>query len=226
MAEIPGETSRKGLLARLWELLKRPSTAVPVSVLLLVGIVVGIGFWATFHAVLGYTNTEDFCISCHEMKDRSYADLRETIHFVNRTGTRAICSDCHVPHEFLPKMKAKIVATKDLFFHMTGKIDTAEKYEAHRLQMAVSVWDTLKASDSHECRNCHQNVWSDMSAQFGGAARHHKQALDSGNMTCIDCHQGIAHGLPKEFVRPAEKDLFADPDKWLAELRAMAVSRN
>lgn len=215
--------SKPGIVSRLWALLKRPSTAIPVSVLLLAGIVVGIAGWGTFHAFLGYTNTEEFCISCHEMKDHSYADLQKTIHFVNRTGTRAICSDCHVPHEFLAKMKAKVIATKDLFFHLTGKIDTPEKYEKHRLQMAVTVWDALKANDSHECRNCHQNVWTDTSAEFGGAARHHEEALAAGNVTCIDCHQGVAHTMPKEFVRPADKDLFADPDKWLEDLRALAA---
>jgi hypothetical protein len=64
-------------------------------------------------------------------------------------------------------------------------------------------------------------VWTDTSNEFGGAARHHKQALEAGNLTCVDCHQGIAHELPKEFKRPADKDLFADPDKWLADLKAM-----
>ena len=208
---------------RLWNVLKRPSTAVPVSVLLAAGIFLGIGFWSAFHAVLDHTNSEEFCLSCHEMKDYSYADLQKTIHFVNRTGTRAICSDCHVPHAFLAKMKAKIVATKDLFFHLTGKIDTPEKFEAHRLQMAVAVWDTMKANDSQECRDCHKNVWTDTSAEFGGAARHHEAALKAGNMTCIDCHQGVAHTLPKEFARPAEKDLYADPGKWLADLQVLTA---
>lgn len=221
-----GSEGRKGLLRGLWRLLWRPSTTIPLAALLIVGFVGGIVFWGGFHRALDMTSSEEFCISCHEMRDHSYADLQDTIHFVNRTGTRAICTDCHVPKEFIRKIGAKIIATKDLFFHITGKIDTPEKYEAHRLEMALSVWNEMKANDSRECRNCHQNVWTDTSAEFGGAARHHKQALKAGNMTCIDCHQGIAHTLPKEFVRPADADLFADPNAWLAEMNAVAAAAN
>ena len=184
---------RRGIVFRFWRFLWRPSTSIPLAMLLVVGFVGGIGFWGGVHLFLAHTNTEAFCVSCHEMRDHSFADLQNTIHFANRTGTRAICSDCHVPKEFARKIGAKVIATKDLFFHMTGKIDTPEKYEAHRLQMALSVWSEMTANDSHECRNCHQNVWTNTSEEFGGAARHHKQALKAGNMTCIDCHQGIAH---------------------------------
>jgi cytochrome c-type protein NapC len=226
MNDPEGVSSRRGILSRFWRFLWRPSTAVPLAGLLIVGFVGGIVFWGAFHWFLEYTSTEEFCISCHEMRDHSYTDLKETIHFVNRTGTRAICTDCHVPKEFIRKIGAKIVATKDLFFHLTGKIDTPEKYEAHRLGMALWVWDEMKANNSRECRNCHQNVWTDTSAEFGGAARHHKLALQAGNMTCIDCHQGIAHTLPKEFVRPEDDKLFADPNAWLVALQAIAAGKN
>ncbi len=224
MADSEEGNSRRSVISKLWRFLWKPSTSIPLAVLLIVGFFGGAIFLGGVHWALAMTSTEQFCISCHEMRDHSYVDLQKTIHFVNRTGTRAVCTDCHVPHEFFRKIGAKIVATKDLFFHFTGKIDTPEKYEAHRLEMALSVWETLKANDSRECRNCHQNVWTDTSEEFGGAARHHKQALRAGNMTCIDCHQGIAHTLPKEFVRPADPDLFADPNAWLAELKVKAAA--
>jgi len=211
---------------RFWRFLWRPSTSTSLAVLVIAGAFGGLALWGGFNGFVASTSTEEFCISCHEMRDHSYVDLQKTIHFVNRTGTRATCVDCHVPHEFIPKIGAKIVAIKDLVFHVTGKIDTPEKYEAHRLEMALRVWHALKANDSHECRNCHQNVWTDTSAEFGGAARHHEEALKAGNLTCIDCHQGIAHTLPKEFVRPQDQEIFADPDAWLTKLTAMAAQQN
>jgi len=217
---------KKSLISRIWNFLARPSTSIPLGVLLVVGAFGGLATWGGFNAFVAYASTEEFCISCHEMRDHSYVDLQKTIHFVNRTGTRATCVDCHVPHEFIRKIGAKIIATKDLFFHMTGKIDTPEKYEAHRLEMALWVWRALKADDSEECRNCHQNVWTDTSAEFGGAARHHEEALKAGNLTCIDCHQGISHILPNEFVRPQDQELFADPDAWLDDLEAKANTGN
>jgi cytochrome c-type protein NapC len=226
---MSGEEShprKKGFVSSAWSFLARPSASIPLAVLLLVGFFGGIIFWGGFHWALELTSNQEFCISCHEMRDQPYQDLQKTIHFVNRTGTRAICTDCHVPKEFIRKIGAKIVATKDVFFHLTGKIDTPEKYEAHRLEMALWVWETMKANDSHECRNCHQNVWTDTSAEFGGAARHHKKALKAGNITCVDCHQGISHALPAEFVRPTIEELEADPNAWLAALHAKAAEGN
>ncbi|MBI3918064.1 MAG: NapC/NirT family cytochrome c [Betaproteobacteria bacterium] len=38
---------------------------------------------------------------------------------------------------------------------MIGTIDTPEKFEKERKMMAENVWKEMKASDSHECRNCH-----------------------------------------------------------------------
>ncbi len=207
-----------GWIVRLWRFLWRPSTALSLASLLILGFFGGIVFWGGFHWTLELTNTETFCISCHEMRDEPFKDLEKSIHFVNRTGTRAICSDCHVPHEWASKIRAKIIASKDLFFHITGKIDTPEKFEQHRLGMALSVWHSMKASDSRECRNCHQNVWKDMSAEWGGAQRNHQIALENGHLTCIDCHQGIAHTLPKEFVRPTAEQLVANVNEWLQKL--------
>ena len=56
----------------------------------------------------------------------------------------------------------------------------------------------MKASDSRECRNCHS--WDAMSAakQNPRAHREMEKGLKEGK-TCIDCHKGIAHLLPKEY---------------------------
>jgi cytochrome c-type protein NapC len=225
MAAEEDNGTKKGWISRLWRFLWRPSTTFSLATLLIVGFFGGIIFWGGFHWAMDLSNTETFCISCHEMKDHSYKDLEKTIHFVNRTGIRATCSDCHVPREWAYKMGRKIIATKDLFFHITGKIDTPEKFEAHRLGMALSVWRSMKATDSRECRNCHQKVWMDTSAQWGGAQRSHEIALKSGDLTCIDCHQGIAHTLPKGFDRPTPEQLEKDATGWLAKMEALAAKK-
>jgi len=226
MSTSESGTPAKGFIARVWRFVWRPSTSISLGVLLIVGFFGGVIFWGGFHWAVELSNTEAFCVSCHEMRDHPYQDLRKTVHFSNRTGIRAICSDCHVPKEWLYKMGRKILATRELFFHIAGVIDTPEKFEANRLEMALSVWKSMKATDSRECRNCHEKVWMDTSAQFGGAARHHEIALQNGNLTCIDCHQGIAHTLPKEFVRPPDEELFKDPSAWLTELVAKAAAEN
>lgn len=81
----------------LWGKLKQPSVRYSLGVLLLVGFVSGIIFWGGFNTAMEMTNTEQFCISCHEMRDNVYPEYKETIHYTNRTGVRAVCSDCHSP---------------------------------------------------------------------------------------------------------------------------------
>ena len=77
-------------------------------------------------AGLAWTNTEEFCIGCHEMKDNVYAEYKGTIHDANRSGVRATCPDCHVPHEIGPKLVRKVHATWELYGAIVGKIDTKE----------------------------------------------------------------------------------------------------
>ena len=81
----------------LWRRLRRPSLKYSLLTLLFVGFVAGIVFWGGFNTVVEATNEEQFCIGCHEMRDNVYQEYKETIHYTNRTGVRAICSDCHVP---------------------------------------------------------------------------------------------------------------------------------
>jgi len=168
----------------------------PIRVLL-VGVILGIIFWGGFNTVLEATNTMEFCISCHEMRDNVYKEYKETVHFKNPSGVRATCADCHVPRPWIYKIIRKVQATNELYHKALGTIDTPEKFEAHRLVMAKRVWATMKATDSRECRNCHTFDSMDLSDQDRYARKRHERAQTRGQ-TCIDCHDGIAHELPED----------------------------
>lgn len=195
MSDAPG--GRKSLWTWLWE---RPARrwllGIPVGAFLALGV--GAAGWITFESVLAATNTEEFCISCHEMKDNVYAEYIGTIHDKNRTGVRATCPDCHVPKAFHHKMVRKMQATlNELPNHFLGKLDTPEKFEAHRAQMAENVWASMRATDSRECRNCHKLDHMNLEVQDKSAQKKHKATLEKKDKTCIDCHQGIAHKEPQ-----------------------------
>ena len=181
-------------IARAWAWFWSPTAVLSVGFVLIAGFLAGIVFWGGFHWTLEATNSEEFCVSCHTM-ETNLGEYRETIHYNNHSGVRAVCADCHVPKEWSHKMKAKIMAVKDVYHELAGTIATPEDYEAHRLSMASVVWTKMKASDSRECRNCHNFEYMDFTMQETRAAEEHQRAIDTG-MTCIDCHQGIAHSLP------------------------------
>ena len=177
-------------------LLRRPSAKHPLLSLLVVGFFSGIFFWGGFNTGMEATNTLEFCIGCHEMRDNVYVEYKKTIHYSNRTGVRAVCSDCHVPKDWTHKMICKIQASKEVWGKLTGVIDTPEKFEAHRLQLAENEWARMKASDSRECRNCHSFDGMDVEKQKLRGAKMHKIGI-AEKKTCIDCNKGIAHNKPK-----------------------------
>ena len=182
--------------ARCWRVFARPSVHFSLGFLTLGGFLAGVMFWGGFNTALEVTNTEAFCISCHEMKDNPYEELKQTIHFTNRSGVRATCPDCHVPHDWTHKIGRKMQASKEVWGKIFGTIDTPEKFLDKRLELATHEWDRLKANNSLECRNCHSAESMDITRQNPRAAKMHETYLFTGERTCIDCHKGIAHRLP------------------------------
>ena len=163
--------------------------------LLLGMFLAGIAFWGGFNTVLEWTNREAFCISCHEMEENVFREYQNTIHYTNRTGVRATCPDCHVPKEWGHKMIRKIQASNEVLHKLLGSIDTPEKFNAKRLQLAQNEWARMKRTDSRECRNCHHYEYMDFTEQSRRAVPQHSKGFAEGK-TCIDCHKGIAHSLP------------------------------
>lgn len=196
--------NKSGVLRRAWDFLKNPSAKYSVLAIGGLCFFAGIIFWGGFNTAMEATNTMEFCISCHEMRDTVYQEYKKTVHYSNRTGVRAICSDCHVPKDWGHKILRKIQASQEVWGKITGFIDTPEKFEAHRMELATHEWARMKASGSRECRNCHNFESMSGEVQKQTVFKKHMKAKDEGK-TCIECHQGIAHKLPKEYKDPDEE---------------------
>jgi nitrate/TMAO reductase-like tetraheme cytochrome c subunit len=89
----------------------------------------------------------------------------------------------------------KVQATNELFHHLRGTIDTPQKFDEKRREMAERVWASMIANDSRECRNCHSWNAMDLHKQTPRAREKMEQGRQEGK-TCIECHKGIAHSLP------------------------------
>jgi cytochrome c-type protein NapC len=195
-------------MRRLWRALWRPAVRWSVASLIGIGIVIGIILWGGFNTALEQTNTLAFCANtCHEMHDNVYVEYQETIHYHNRTGVRAICSDCHVPHDWTHKVIRKVKATGELYGHFTGVLATKEKFEKNRMRLAQNEWRQMKATNSRECRNCHGFDAMERAKQRPRAQKNHASA-DARGKTCIDCHKGIAHLLPAEYDETVDEANF------------------
>ena len=188
----------QSVVSRLRDFLFRPST-LSLTTVVAIGMFAGLVFWGGFNTGMEATNTLGFCTTCHEMRDTVFQEYQETIHYKNRSGVRAICSDCHVPKDWMHKFARKVAASQELYSKfVTEAVSTPEKFEVKRIELARHVWATMKANDSHECRNCHSWEAMDPTKQHPRARGPMEKAQKEGK-TCIDCHKGIAHLLPKEY---------------------------
>lgn len=148
--------------------------------------------------VLGSTNSLEFCVSCHSMEQTVYQEYKKSMHYKNEFGVRVECPDCHVPKEYPDLLIAKLIAAKDVWHEMMGTIDTKEKFEERRLEMAQRVWDKLEKTESRECRNCHAFDAMEFEDQGRRARKKHPVAMKEGKH-CIQCHKGVVHELPRDY---------------------------
>ncbi len=175
--------------------LRKPSSKYSVFALVMGGAFIAVVGVITMNTTLAYFSTNEFCTSCHTMQ-QNYEEYKQSLHYSNAKGIRADCTDCHQPKDFIPKIWRKMGAVKDLYHHfITGKIDTPEKFEEKRLEMAQTVWKRMKDNNYKTCTTCHSYEAMDHTKQSPQAALEMKQA-SKDNLACIECHKGIAHELP------------------------------
>lgn len=196
----------KKIMTQYWSVIRSKPT-VSLGVVAVFFFLSGIAYMRLFDYTMAVTNTEKFCVGCHEMKDHVYPAYTESIHYSNRSGVRATCPDCHVPHEWADKVVRKVQASREIWGKMLGTIDTPEKFAEHRLYLAKREWKRFKQNDSLECRNCHDESYFAFERQGAPGTYMHTAMLAAGSFTCIDCHKGIAHVLPEiddlELLSPA-----------------------
>lgn len=143
---------------------------------LLIAVVVGGGGLLLAQKALHKTSDTAFCLSCHSMS-KPFEEYQGTVHFSNQKGIRAECADCHIPKSGMDYLFAKLKASKDIYHEfVSGKIDSDDKFEAHRQEMAETVWKELKATDSATCRSCHSFDAMDIASQSESAQKMHNKA--------------------------------------------------
>src|SRR5512141_2214187 len=131
---------KQSIIRRTRDFLLRPSS-LSLAAVVAIGMFSGLVFWGGFNTGMEATNSLGFCTTCHEMRDTVFQEYKETIHYRNRSGVRAICSDCHVPKDWMHKFVRKVAASQELYSKFVAtSIDTPEKFEGKRMELAQHVW--------------------------------------------------------------------------------------
>lgn len=182
-------------MKKLWQMLTKPSSKYSVLALVLVGIGITLAGIFAMHKGFEHASQTEFCIGCHTMQ-QNYEEYKQSVHFKNASGVRAECVDCHQPKDLPGAVQRKLGAWKDVYNqYITKKIDTPEKFEEHRLELAQIVWKRMSDNNSKTCKSCHDYSAMDHAKQSPEAAKAMTDAA-AKNMNCIECHKGIAHELP------------------------------
>src|SRR5215207_5142387 len=197
-AQAPGPIRR----ALRW--LFSPSTRWSVFALVAIGLLAGAVMVIGTQVAVAVTGTDQFCgTTCHSHEKFVYPEHQQTAHYNNRTGVRALCVDCHVPHSYPAKLFVKTEqGIVDAFAELRGTISTQEKFHRERWRLANQVWDDMRADNSANCRTCHDPAAWDNKKPSAAAVRQHK-TFASGKAASIDCHPGVAHKEPEEPKAPA-----------------------
>lgn len=136
-----------------------------------IGTAMGIGSFAFRYAEgLSYFGTEpSACANCHIMQPQLDGWQKGSHHAV------AVCVDCHLPHEFIPKYLTK---AENGYRH--GKLFTTQTF-VEPIVVQAHGREILEAN----CLRCHGELVSELNPGATDA----KHAL-----SCVRCHSGVGHG--------------------------------
>jgi nitrate/TMAO reductase-like tetraheme cytochrome c subunit len=208
------EAERPGVIRRTLRWLFSPSARWSVFALVVAGLIICAASVIGTQVALAVTGTDEFCgNTCHSHEKFVYPEHKLSPHYANRTGVRAMCVDCHVPHGYPEKLFYKArVGMLDAYAELRGTISTQAKFDQERWRLANIVWEEMRADNSANCRTCHNPQAMDSKKQSEDAVKQHKK-FAAGKATCIDCHTGVAHKEPEEPKEPKEPAKAAQASK-------------
>ena len=138
------------------------------ALFLLAGVFIGIALLAGTSSAMTYTDSADFCSSCHVM-DEAYDSFKSSNH------ASLSCNDCHAPTENLASklaFKAK-AGGSHMYMNTIGRNDIPDVLYAKDASVEV-----IEAN----CISCHEAGLSNVE---------YHDVKEGG---CIDCHRDVPHG--------------------------------
>jgi cytochrome c nitrite reductase small subunit len=146
------------------------SAAAGYLLAIILGVLGGAGAYTVHYGEgLSYlSNDPKACVNCHIMREHYDGWQKASHHGV------AVCVDCHLPGEMLPKLVAK---AENGFWHSKG-FTFQDFHEPIRIHAKNS--QILQAN----CIRCHQEIVCDILGPKSGKSE----------LNCVRCHRQVGHG--------------------------------
>lgn len=158
--------------------------AIDKKIWLFIGLFLGIVIAATGANAFHYTDTAEFCATCHPM-ETAYTSFQDSVH------AELACNECHAPTDS--------IVSKYMFKAKTGAHDVyMNTFNADEIPDVIHAKQDTKDVVEENCKGCHQNTIKTVS---------HDVKED-----CIDCHRQVPHGRKnkykdQEFFKPGEYEI-------------------
>ncbi len=170
--------------------------------LLVIGAFIGILLTAGMVRAVQWAGSNDFCTGwCHSMDPVTVA-YKSGTHYKTASGVHAGCSDCHLlnetQHPLTPTKYVALLANKvkagsiSGWGHITGSINTPEKWLEKRDELSKNVLTFMKDSGFSNCRGCHDlSLMHNEKKPFVG--KMHESLIDKPETNCVMCHRNAGH---------------------------------
>ena len=148
------------------------------TVIIFAAVFLGIVLTVVTGKVLDYTDSPEFCSSCHIM-----TQVHES--FLDSNHAHLSCSDCHLPHDnIVNKYVNKAKSGIGHVYYNTLGVDKIPK--------VLHTTENSKNIIQENCVDCHQNTIKNLN-------------LDP-EQSCVSCHQDVPHGhdfKTEDYYKPA-----------------------
>jgi nitrate/TMAO reductase-like tetraheme cytochrome c subunit len=169
----------------------------------------GVALVAVTNKAVIWSSSDAFCGAfCHSMTPAA-AGYHRGPHFINASGVRASCGECHIPYDSSHATATQYVkllffkadrGAKDFWYEYRRAIATQEEWDRRRPQLRSEFESYLQAHNYITCRGCHSLE------AFGGPrsqmqALIHKGLIQANALDCFQCHQNIGHVYQQPAVK-------------------------
>ena len=161
----------------------------------------GVALVAMTNKAVIWSSSDAFCGAfCHSMTWASDG-YHQGPHFVNASGVRASCGECHIPYDSSHATATEYVqlllfkadrGARDFWNESRKTIATKEEWEKRRPQLRAEFESSMRARNYITCRGCHS-----LDA-FGGPRSQmnvliHKDVIKANDVNCLQCHRDVGH---------------------------------
>lgn len=159
---------------RWWQMFQCVGLKTWVTFVLLVGSIAGVGLFTFGYAEgLSYLSIDPkACANCHIMREQ-YDSWQKSSHHAH-----AVCVDCHLPHDFIPKMLAK---ADNGYRH-------SKAFTFQNFHEPVQLIERSAAILQANCERCHADMVCEIRQRGPNPA---------DRASCVKCHASVGHGLAR-----------------------------